>query len=301
MNNSIFDKIKGGLKKTRDNISSKVGGIIATFKKIDEEFYDELEETLILCDIGVEATGKIMERLRKEVKDSKITETSSVKELLKGLITDLLTFDLPEPSFPCVMLVVGVNGVGKTTAIGKMSHYYISQGKSVYLAAADTFRAAAAEQLSKWGERSGAKVIKYGEGADPAAVVYDAIDSVKHRGIDLLICDTAGRLHNKKNLMNELEKINRVIDKSYGEAEKRTYLVIDATTGQNAIAQAREFKQVADLSGIILTKIDGTAKGGIVCAISAELNLPVVFLGVGEGMEDLQPFDAEAFAANLLE
>jgi fused signal recognition particle receptor len=301
MNNSIFDKIKGGLKKTRDNISSKVGGIIATFKKIDEEFYEELEETLILCDIGVEATGKIMERLRKEVKDSKITETSSVKELLKGLITDLLTFDLPEPSFPCVMLVVGVNGVGKTTAIGKMSHYYISQGKSVYLAAADTFRAAAAEQLSKWGERSGAKVIKYGEGADPAAVVYDAIDSVKHRGIDLLICDTAGRLHNKKNLMNELEKINRVIDKSYGEAEKRTYLVIDATTGQNAIAQAREFRQVADLSGIILTKIDGTAKGGIVCAISAELNLPVVFLGVGEGMEDLQPFDAEAFAANLLE
>ncbi len=301
MNNSIFDKIKGGLKKTRDNISSKVGGIIATFKKIDEEFYEELEETLILCDIGVEATGKIMEWLRKEVKDSKITETSSVKELLKGLITDLLTFDLPEPSFPCVMLVVGVNGVGKTTAIGKMSHYYISQGKSVYLAAADTFRAAAAEQLSKWGERSGAKVIKYGEGADPAAVVYDAIDSVKHRGIDLLICDTAGRLHNKKNLMNELEKINRVIDKSYGEAEKRTYLVIDATTGQNAIAQAREFRQVADLSGIILTKIDGTAKGGIVCAISAELNLPVVFLGVGEGMEDLQPFDAEAFAANLLE
>ncbi len=301
MNNSIFDKIKGGLKKTRDNISSKVGGIIATFKKIDDEFFDELEETLILCDIGVEAAGKIMERLRKEVRDRKITETSGVKELLTGIITELLTFDLPEPGFPCVMLVVGVNGVGKTTAIGKMAHHYISKGRSVYLAAADTFRAAAAEQLTKWGERSGAKVIKYGEGADPAAVVFDAIDSAKHRNIDLLICDTAGRLHNKKNLMNELEKINRVIDKSYGEAEKRTYLVIDATTGQNAIAQAREFKQVADLSGIILTKIDGTAKGGIVCAISAELNLPVVFLGVGEGMEDLQPFDAAAFAANLLE
>ncbi len=301
MNNSIFDKIKGGLKKTRDNISSKVGGIIATFKKIDDEFFDELEETLILCDIGVEAAGKIMERLRKEVRDRKITETSGVKELLTGIITELLTFDLPEPGFPCVMLVVGVNGVGKTTAIGKMAHHYISKGRSVYLAAADTFRAAAAEQLTKWGERSGAKVIKYGEGADPAAVVFDAIDSAKHRNIDLLICDTAGRLHNKKNLMNELEKINRVIDKSYGEAEKRTYLVIDATTGQNAIAQAREFKQVVDLSGIILTKIDGTAKGGIVCAISAELNLPVVFLGVGEGMEDLQPFDAAAFAANLLE
>ncbi len=301
MNNSIFDKIKGGLKKTRDNISSKVGGIIATFKKIDDEFFDELEETLILCDIGVEAAGKIMERLRKEVRDRKIAETSGVKELLTGIITELLAFDLPEPGFPCVMLVVGVNGVGKTTAIGKMAHHYISKGQSVYLAAADTFRAAAAEQLTKWGERSGAKVIKYGEGADPAAVVFDAIDSAKHRNIDLLICDTAGRLHNKKNLMNELEKINRVIDKSYGEAEKRTYLVIDATTGQNAIAQAREFKQVADLSGIILTKIDGTAKGGIVCAISAELNLPVVFLGVGEGMEDLQPFDAAAFAANLLE
>jgi fused signal recognition particle receptor len=300
MNNSIFDKIKGGLKKTRDNISSKVGDIISSFKKIDEDFYDELEETLILCDIGVEATQKIMEQLRRDVKEKKITETAKVKELLVSIIAGLLKFEDVEPKFPGVMLIVGVNGVGKTTAIGKMAHYYISHGKSVYLAAADTFRAAAAEQLGKWGERSGAKVIKYGEGADPAAVVFDAIDSVKHRNIDLLICDTAGRLHNKKNLMNELEKINRVIDKSYGEAEKRTYLVIDATTGQNAIAQAREFKQVVDLSGIILTKIDGTAKGGIVCAISAELNLPVVFLGVGEGMEDLQPFDAEAFAANLL-
>lgn len=300
MNNSIFEKIKGGLKKTRDNISSRVGGIITSFKKIDEDFYDELEETLILCDIGVEATQSVIDRLRKDVREQKITETSDVKELLINIITDLLTFDCPEPKYPCVILVVGVNGVGKTTAIGKMAHYYISQGKSVYLAAADTFRAAAAEQLGKWGERSGAKVIKYGEGADPAAVVFDAIDSAKHRNIDLLICDTAGRLHNKKNLMNELEKINRVIDKSYGEAEKRTYLVIDATTGQNAVAQAREFKQVVDLSGIILTKIDGTAKGGIVCAISAELDLPVVFLGVGEGMEDLQPFDAGAFAANLL-
>lgn len=300
MGDNIFDKIKGGLKKTRENISSKVGGIIASFKKIDEEFYEELEETLILCDMGVEATESIIEELRKRVREEKITETTGVKELLISIIADMLTYEDLEPKFPCVMLVVGVNGVGKTTAIGKMAHYYISQGKSVVLAAADTFRAAAAEQLGKWGERSGAKVIKYGEGADPAAVVYDAIDSAKHRNIDLLICDTAGRLHNKKNLMNELEKINRVIDKSYGEAEKRTYLVLDATTGQNALAQAREFKNVVDLSGLILTKIDGTAKGGIVCAISRELGLPVVFLGVGEGIDDLQPFDAKAFAANLL-
>lgn len=300
MKDNIFDKIKGGLKKTRENISSKVGDIIASFKKIDEEFYDELEETLILCDVGVEAAGRIMEQLKKSVKERKLTETPEVKGLLEEIIAGILTFDNPEPGFPCVILVVGVNGVGKTTAIGKMAHYYISQGKTVSLAAADTFRAAAAEQLSKWGERAGAKVVKYGEGADPAAVVFDAIDSAKHRNIDVLICDTAGRLHNKKNLMNELEKINRVIDKSYSEAEKRTYLVLDATTGQNAVAQAREFKQVVDLSGIILTKIDGTAKGGIVCAISAELDLPVVFLGVGEGIEDLQPFDADVFAASLL-
>ncbi len=301
MKENIFDRLKGGLKKTRDNISSRVGGIIASFKRIDEDFYDELEETLILCDIGVEATGRIMEQLKKYVKEQKLIETTQVKALLADIIAGILSFENAEPHYPCVILVVGVNGVGKTTAIGKMAHYYISQGKTVSLAAADTFRAAAAEQLLKWGERAGAKVIKYGEGADPAAVVFDAIDSAKHRGIDVLICDTAGRLHNKKNLMNELEKINRVIDKSYSEAEKRTYLVLDATTGQNAIAQAREFKQVVDLSGIILTKIDGTAKGGIVCAISAELGLPVVFMGVGEGIEDLQPFDAQSFAANLLE
>lgn len=300
MKENVFDKIKGGLKKTRENISSKVGGIIASFKRIDEDFFDELEETLILCDIGAPAAGRIMELLKKNVKELKLTETPQVKELLAEIIADILRFDFSQPEYPCVILVVGVNGVGKTTAIGKMAHYYISQGKTVSLAAADTFRAAAAEQLGKWGEQAGAGVVKYGEGADPAAVVFDAIDSAKHRSIDVLICDTAGRLHNKKNLMSELEKINRVIDKSYTEAEKRTYLVLDATTGQNAVAQAREFKQVVDLSGIILTKIDGTAKGGIVCAISAELKLPVVFLGVGEGMEDLQPFDAEAFASNLL-
>jgi fused signal recognition particle receptor len=301
MSDNIFDKIKGGLKKTRDNLSSKIGGIVSSFKKIDEDFYEEMEETLILCDIGAQASENIIERLRAKVKELKITETAGIKELLVDIIAEMLDFKDTRIEFPCVMLIVGVNGVGKTTAIGKMAHHYISMGKSVMLAAGDTFRAAAAEQLVKWGERAGAKVIKYGEGADPAAVVFDAIDSAKHRNADLLICDTAGRLHNKKNLMNELSKINRVIEKSYPEAHKKTYLVIDATTGQNAIAQAREFKEFVDLSGIILTKIDGTAKGGIVCAICSELNIPVVFLGVGEGIDDLEPFDSKAFAASLFQ
>ncbi len=298
---SIFDKIKGGLQKTRDNISSKVGSVLASFKKIDEEFYDELEETLILCDIGVNAVQDIMAALRKKVKEISVTDTAAVKPLLVDIITEMLTFDIPEIQGAGAILVVGVNGVGKTTAIGKMAHLYTSEGKSVVLAAADTFRAAAAEQLSMWGERSGARVVKYGEGADPAAVVYDAIDSAQHRHIDLVIVDTAGRLHNKKNLMNELSKINRVIDKAYDAAHKRTYLVLDATTGQNAISQAKEFAQVTDLSGIILTKIDGTAKGGIVCAICSDMKLPVVYLGVGEGMDDLEPFDARAFAQSLME
>ncbi len=298
---SVFDKIKGGLKKTRDNISSKVGSVLAAFKKIDDDFYDELEETLILCDIGVNAVEDIMTKLRQKVKEKSVTDTEAVKPLLVDIITEMLTFDSPEMDGAGAILVVGVNGVGKTTAIGKMAHLFICRGKSVVLAAADTFRAAAAEQLGMWGERSGARVVKYGEGADPAAVVFDTIDSAKNRNIDLVIVDTAGRLHNKKNLMNELSKINRVIDKAYDPEHKRTYLVLDATTGQNAISQAREFAQVTDLSGLILTKIDGTAKGGIVCAICSEMQLPVVYLGVGEGMEDLQPFDARAFAQSLIE
>jgi fused signal recognition particle receptor len=298
---SVFDKIKGGLKKTRDNISSKVGSVLASFKKIDDDFYDELEETLILCDIGVNAVEDIMTKLRQRVKEKSVTDTAAVKPLLVDIIAEMLTFDRTELEDAGAILVVGVNGVGKTTAIGKMAHLFISQGKSVVLAAADTFRAAAAEQLGMWGDRSGARVVKYGEGADPAAVVFDAIDSAKHRNIDLVIVDTAGRLHNKKNLMNELSKINRVIDKTYDAEHKRTYLVLDATTGQNAISQAKEFAQVTDLSGLILTKIDGTAKGGIVCAICSDMQLPVVYLGVGEGMEDLQPFDPRAFAHSLID
>lgn len=296
----LFGKIRDGLKKTRDNVSAMVGDVIKSFDKIDEDFYEELEETLILCDIGVSATGRIMEALRKKVKEEKVKETESVKDLLTGIIADMLSFDEKPLSFPCVMMIVGVNGVGKTTTIGKLAKQYKDEGKKVFIAAADTFRAAAAEQLSEWARRADAKIIKYGEGADPAAVVYDAIDSAKHAGAQVLIIDTAGRLHNKKNLMNELEKINRVIDKSYPEADKRTYLVVDATTGQNAVAQAREFAGVTDLSGVILTKLDGTAKGGIVCAISGELSLPVVYVGVGEAIEDLQPFDADEFAQSLL-
>ena len=298
---SIFGKVRDGLKKTRDSVSSMVGNVINSFKKIDEDFYEELEETLILCDIGVSATQRIIEELRQKVKANKITETTDIKALLIEIIADLLTFDDVAIEEPCIVLVVGVNGVGKTTSIGKLANLFREDGKKVYLAAADTFRAAVVEQLSEWGERSKVKVIKYGQGADPAAVVYDAIDSAKHNNVDLLICDTAGRLHNKKNLMNELSKIDRVIDKSYSEAQKKTYLVVDATTGQNAVVQAREFGEVTDLSGVILTKLDGTAKGGIVCAISAELNLPVVFVGVGEAIDDLHPFDAQEFAASLLE
>lgn len=296
----IFGKIRDGLKKTRDNVSSKVGDVIKSFGKIDEDFYEELEETLILCDIGVGATDKIIEALRQKVKQEKINDTSKVKELLVDIISDMLTFEDKEPEYPTVMLMVGVNGVGKTTTIGKLAKQYKQDGKKVYIAAADTFRAAAAEQLSTWANRAGAKIIKYGEGADPAAVVYDAIDSAKHSKADVLLCDTAGRLHNKKNLMNELEKINRVIDKSYPEADKRTYLVVDATTGQNAVQQAKEFSSVTKLSGVILTKLDGTAKGGIVCAISGELDLPVMYVGVGEAIDDLQPFDAKEFAQSLL-
>ena len=301
MGDNVFEKIRGGLKKTRENISSMVGDVLASFVRVDEDFFEELEETLILCDIGVTATQTIMNALRQQTKEQKITETNDVKSLLVSIIADMLAVDSDAVAFPCVMLIVGVNGVGKTTTIGKMAQHYLDIGGSVLLAAADTFRAAATEQLSEWGQRTGVKVIKYGEGADPAAVVYDAIDSAKHNKIDLLICDTAGRLHNKKNLMSELEKMNRVIDRSYADAQKKTYLVVDATTGQNAVAQAREFAQVTDLSGVILTKLDGTAKGGIVCAISAEMGLPVVFIGVGEAVDDLQPFDAQSFAQSLIE
>lgn len=297
----FFDKLKKGMSKTRDNLSGKIGGGFSVFSKVDEDLMEELEETLILCDVGAPTTIEIMDRLRETIKEEKITDTALVQEKLREILTEQLTWELPEETFPKVILVVGVNGVGKTTSIGKIANYYKQNGKEVLLAAADTFRAAAAEQLTIWSERAGVPIVKYSEGSDPAAVVYDALDSAKHRGSDVIIVDTAGRLHNKKNLMNELAKISRVVDKEYPEAARETLIVLDATTGQNAITQAKEFSGAAKLDGIILTKLDGTAKGGVVLAIRKELGLPVRFIGVGEGMDDLQPFEAEEFAAALFE
>ena len=297
----FFDKLKKGMSKTRDNLSGKIGGVFSVFSKVDEDLMEELEETLILCDVGAPTTIEIMDRLREIIKEEKITDTVLVQEKLREILTEQLTWELPEETFPKVILVVGVNGVGKTTSIGKIANYYKQNGKEVLLAAADTFRAAAAEQLTIWSERAGVPIVKYSEGSDPAAVVYDALDSAKHRGSDVIIVDTAGRLHNKKNLMNELAKISRVVDKEYPEAARETLIVLDATTGQNAITQAKEFSGAAKLDGIILTKLDGTAKGGVVLAIRKELGLPVRFIGVGEGMDDLQPFEAEEFAAALFE
>ncbi len=296
----FFDKLKERVNKTRDNISAKVNNVIKNFRKVDEEFFEELEEALILSDIGYATTEKIIGSLRDTVKENKISDSSEIKEILVDILAEYMNAPPLDIKKPTVMLIVGVNGVGKTTAIGKLSNYYGQTGKKVMLAAADTFRAAAAEQLGIWGERTNTRVIKYAEGADPAAVVYDAIDAGKHADIDLLIIDTAGRLHNKKNLMSELEKINRVVDKSYPEATRETFLVVDATTGQNAISQTEVFNESVKLTGIILTKLDGTAKGGVVCAVKDMTGVPVRFIGVGEGVDDLQPFDAREFAKAIL-
>ncbi len=297
----FFDKLKERVNKTRDNISGKLNNVIKNFRKIDEEFFEELEEALILSDLGYETTSKIIESLRDKVKENKISESDDIKDILREILADYMYAPPLQLKTPTVMLIVGVNGVGKTTNIGKLCAYYTAMGKKVILGAADTFRAAAAEQLSVWGERTNTRVIKYAEGADPAAVVYDAIDAAKHNNADLLIIDTAGRLHNKKNLMSELEKINRVITKEFSEAQQETFLVIDATTGQNAISQTEVFNQSVNLSGIVLTKLDGTAKGGVVCAIKDMTGVPVRFIGVGEGVDDLQPFDAKEFAKAVIE
>ncbi|MEF9988035.1 MAG: signal recognition particle-docking protein FtsY [Christensenella sp.] len=297
----LFDKLKERVNKTRASFSAKVNNVIKNFRKVDEDFFEELEEALILSDIGYTTTSKVIETLRDRVKENKVTESDQIKEMLIAILADYMNAEPLLTQKPTVMLIVGVNGVGKTTAIGKLTNYYNAQGKKVLLAAADTFRAAAAEQLSIWGERTNTRVIKYAEGADPAAVVYDAIDAAKHADVDLLIIDTAGRLHNKKNLMSELEKINRVIDKEYSEAQRETFLVVDATTGQNAISQTEVFNESVNLTGIILTKLDGTAKGGVVCAVKDMTGVPVRFIGVGEGVDDLQLFDAREFATAILE
>lgn len=298
-----LDKLKQGLTKTRDNISEKIEQMITFNKVIDEDFLEELEEIMIMSDIGFTTTSKIMDMLRKKIKEDKVKDAEKVKEILRDIICEILggeTKNIVPPKTPAVYMVVGVNGVGKTTSIGKMAHFLKERGLKVMLAAGDTFRAAAIDQLEVWGVRSGVDVIKHQEGADPAAVIFDAIQSAKAKNVDVLICDTAGRLHNKKNLMEELRKINKVVDREYPEAYRQTLLVLDATTGQNALNQAKEFIEVADVNGLILTKLDGTAKGGIVIAINNELSIPVKMIGVGEGIDDLQEFNPSAFIEAIL-
>ncbi len=298
---AFLDKLKAGLSKTKNAIFGQINEVMKAFVKVDEELLDELEELLITSDVGVAATEEIMERLRDEVKAGRLKEKDQVIDALKEILTDMIgeggTLDLSTPL--SVILVIGVNGAGKTTSIGKISNRLIAQGKKVVVAAADTFRAAAIDQLAVWCERSGAELVRQNEGSDPAAVVFDAIAYAKRKGADVLIIDTAGRLHNKKNLMNELAKINRVIDRELPDSARENLLVLDATTGQNAILQAKEFSHAADITGLVLNKLDGTAKGGIVISIKKELNIPVKFIGVGEKIDDMQEFVASEFVEAL--
>lgn len=298
----FFEKVFDGLTKTRENLSHGFDTIFQAFTNIDDEFYEELEETLIMADLGVDTTLKVIEDLQRRVRKMGIREPEACKELLMEVIKEQM--NLKEDAFDfenqkTVMLVIGVNGVGKTTSIGKLAAQQKAVGKKVLIAAADTFRAAAIDQLDVWAKRANVDIIAHEEGSDPAAVVFDACNAAKARGTDLLICDTAGRLHNKKNLMNELAKINRVIDREYPDAHRETLIVLDATTGQNAMAQAKQFMEAADISGIILTKLDGTAKGGIAIAIQAELGLPVKYIGIGEQINDLMKFDSDVFVSVL--
>ncbi len=299
----FFSKIKLGLSKTRDSILNGVEQVLSSFTKIDEELFEELEESLIMSDIGVETSIYIIEKVKNIVKSERIKEVSKIKDIIICVISEILEEDTEEFNLksPSVVLIIGVNGVGKTTTIGKLASNYKKDGKKVILAAGDTFRAAAIDQLQVWGDRSDIDVIKHKEGSDPAAVVFDAIQAGKARGADILICDTAGRLHNKKNLMEELKKIARVIKRENPDAQIETLLVLDATTGQNALQQAKLFSEVSEITGIILTKLDGTAKGGVVIAIKNELKIPVRFIGIGEGIDDLRPFDAKEFAKALFD
>lgn len=296
----FFAKLKEGLKKTKDAFTNGINNIFKSFKKVDEDLFDELEELMITSDCGVEFTEKTLDELRDVIKKKKITETSDAKAALIEILKDSLDVSLDngikmEDGKMTVIMMVGVNGVGKTTTIAKLAKLLKDDGKKVLLCAADTFRAAASEQLSIWADRVGCPIVKHGEGADPAAVVFDAISSSKTKGIDVLIIDTAGRLHNKSNLMNELAKIDRVVDKELPDANRETFLVLDATTGHNAVNQAQEFKKYANVTGLVLTKLDGTAKGGVVFSIKDDLNIPVKFIGVGEKMDDLQPFSCDDF------
>ena len=299
----FFEKIRDGLKKTRDNISGQITQMVNSFTKIDEDLFEELEELLVMGDVGVNTAEYICDQLRAKIKEKGITDPSLIMGELKAIVAEMLQGDdtLHISTKPSIILVIGVNGVGKTTTIGKLASRLKSQGKSVILGAADTFRAAAIEQLEVWAQRAQVPLIKHKEGADPAAVVFDTIAAAKARGCDVIICDTAGRLHNKKNLMDELGKISRVIDRELPGCDRETLLVLDAATGQNAVNQAKEFQSAAGITGIVLTKLDGTPKGGVVLPIKQDLGLPVKFIGVGEQVEDLQPFDAEAFADALFD
>lgn len=299
----VFDKIRAGLAKTRASVGKQMGQVLQHRGKVDEELFEELEEVLVSSDVGVATSEYLIEKLREWIKKEKIKDTDGVRIALKAVMAEELLGDtsLHLTSSPTVILVIGVNGVGKTTTIGKLAAQLKAEGKTVLLGAADTFRAAAIDQLEIWANRAGVDIIKQKEGSDPAAVVFDAVQAGKARGADVVICDTAGRLHNKKNLMDELSKMSRIIDRELPGAERENLLVLDATTGQNAVNQAKQFKEAAGLTGIILTKLDGTARGGVVFAIHHELGIPVKYIGVGEQMDDLQPFDTRAFVNALFE
>ena len=300
----FFSRLKAGLTKTRDNIVSGIDAVFHGASEIDDDFYDEIEELLIMGDVGVNATNDIMERMKQTVKEKHLKHPSECKQLLVDSIKEQMrvgdtAYDFEKKQ--SVIFIIGVNGVGKTTSVGKLAGILKSQGKKVLIAAADTFRAAAGDQLSEWAHRAGVDMIGGADGADPASVIFDAVNAAKARNVDVLICDTAGRLHNKKNLMEELKKMNRIIDREFPDAHRENLIVLDGTTGQNALSQAREFGEVADLTGIILTKMDGTAKGGIAVAIQSELNVPVKYIGVGETIEDLQKFDVDEFVNALFD
>ena len=302
MANNFFARLQEGLSKTRENIAKGIDNVFNGFSSIDDDFYEELEETLIMGDIGINATSKIMDELRRQVKEKRIKDPAECKELLiadirEQMKTDENAYDFEDKK--TVIFIIGVNGVGKTTSVGKLAAIYKNKGKKVLITAADTYRAAATEQLKEWADRAGTPIIAGKEGADPASVIYDAVGAFKARGCDILIVDTAGRLHNKKNLMEELAKMNRIIDKELSDIWRENFIVLDGTTGQNALNQAREFGEAASLTGIILTKLDGTAKGGIAVAIVSELNIPVKYIGVGEGIEDLERFDSDEFVNAL--
>ena len=300
----FFEKIKAGLTKTRQSLQNTLGGIFAGFHGIDDDFYDDLEESLILADLGVDTAVKAVEQLREKVNMEHLKSADEVREALKDILVEMLNVgdtQLKLTTQPSIVLVIGVNGVGKTTTIGKLAHQMKNDGKKVLLCAADTFRAAAAEQLQQWGERIGVRVIRHEEGTDPSAVIYDSIQAAKAAGTDVLICDTAGRLQNKKNLMKELEKMNRIIDREYPEAHRETLLVLDSTTGKNAVSQAQEFSEIAEITGLVLTKLDGTARGGIAITVTDQFDIPIKYIGVGEGIDDLLEFNPTQFAEEIFD